>query len=86
MTTGHTTEECLDAEHEDDHEVTEAAAERRGRTPADVQRLLKARGIHACTIHTVKLFGDGEPFPWENTSGTPPNRSPTATRDGRSPR
>jgi hypothetical protein len=65
MTTGHTTEECLDTEHENDHEATEATAERHGRTLADVQHLLKARGIHAYTVHTVglKLFGDGRPYP-----------------------
>lgn len=45
--------------------VSDKTAEKYDRALADVQQLLKVRGVRSSIVHThhLKLFGDGRPFP-----------------------
>ncbi|MEV6868270.1 hypothetical protein AB0M44_45730 [Streptosporangium subroseum] len=66
MTLGQTAIEPHTRGHEDE-EVSDATAEKHDKALACVQRLLSVRGVRSYVLHTVtlKLFGDGRPYPLE---------------------
>ncbi|WP_371780387.1 hypothetical protein [Streptosporangium subroseum] len=64
MTTGQAVTESHAGRYGDD-EVSDATAEKHDKALAVVQRLLSVRGVRSCLVHTIslKLFGDGRPYP-----------------------